>query len=114
MRGPIASPPPWRSGFLTSKSRVGTARGASPGDGDGLNRRCPAARMTEAAQERSGPGTGTQVGAKNPSHPAGGLKPSPIPVIADEIVAGAEDLAPRQERQSAAVDWHWRGIDRLG
>src|ERR1035438_6038397 len=70
--------------------------------------------MTEAAQKRPGPGTVPQVCAKNSNDPSGGLIASPIPVVADEIAADAEDLAPRKELHFASVDWHWRGIDRLG
>src|ERR1017187_6409090 len=70
--------------------------------------------MTEAAQKRPGPGTVPQVCAKNSNDPSGGLIASPIPVVADEIAADAEDLAPRKELHFASVDWHWRGIDRFG
>src|ERR1022692_3756215 len=70
--------------------------------------------MTEAAQKRPGPGTVPQVCAKNSNDPSGGLIASPIPVVADEIAADAEDLAPRKELHFASVDWHGRGIDRFG
>src|ERR1019366_720088 len=35
-------------------------------------------------------------------------------VVADKIASDAEDLAPRKDLHFAAVDWHWRDIDRLG
>src|ERR1039457_6714459 len=87
---------------------------ASSSDGRGLKRWCLQARMTEAAQERSGSGTAAQMGAHHANHPSGSLKPSPIPVIAKEIVSGAEDLAPRKDRQFASVGRYGRAIHRFG
>src|ERR1017187_8691514 len=85
---------------------------ASLNEGLGLNRRRMDTRMKEAAQKRSGPGTATQMCANHPNHPSGGLIAAPIPVIANEIVSGAEDLAPGKERQFAAVGRHGRAIHR--
>jgi hypothetical protein len=41
--------------------------------------------------------------------PSAGLMVSPKPIVAEEIVTNAEDLAPRKQLHSAAVDWHGRG-----
>src|SRR5271165_4453605 len=70
--------------------------------------------MTEAAQKRARPGAGPPVFAKNPNHPSSDLIASAIPVVGDQIATHAADLAPDKELQSAAMDWHWRHIDRLG
>src|ERR1700691_185524 len=70
--------------------------------------------MPEAAQERSRPGTLADVLAKNLGHPSGGFIAAPKPVVAQKIVAQAEDLAPRKKLHFAAMLGHWLAIGCLG
>ena len=51
--------------------------------------------MAGAGKERPGPGTLPHVCPNNPHHPPAVLISSPKPVVAQEVVADAEDLAPR-------------------